>query len=411
MHILYIYQYFISPSDAGGTRSWSLSHLIKQRGHKVTILSSSNDYKTGKRLKGYNRILQQENLNNINVLRIGFEFPYFHTFLGRVFSYLVFTAFSCFAALRMPAPDVTFASSTPITVAIPALLLYWLKRVPIVFEVRDLWPDFLIQYGILNSRVLIRIMYMVEKFIYQQSEAIVTTSPWMYNKIIAKGVPKHKVFCVPIGAELELYHPSLATQRDIRKELGITANELLVIYTGAHGIPNALDTLVEAAALLKNKPIHFLFVGDGRCKASLQKRAQVLSLEHQVHFWPPHPRTELGPILANADLCIISLRGVEAAYASFPNKLFDYLASGKPILVNSPGDIANLLFETKTGFIVQCESPQEIARTLEELVDQKDNLERMGKKARQVAEQQFDRNILYKSIVNLLESIAKPKDE
>lgn len=407
VRILYIHQYFLTPAHAGGTRSWSLSHLLWQKGHQVTVISGAVNYQTGQHLGDAEGILvSREIFDGIEVLRVGFALPGYHNFLMRILNLFVFMLLTCLISLRLPRPDVIFATSSPITVAIPALLLHWFRGVPIVFEVRDLWPDFPIQYGVLTNSLLIRLGYALESLIYRRSKTIVTTSPRMRQRIISKGVDRKRVFCLPIGVDITEFHPNLASQKNVRLELGLSEQDLLVVYAGAHGIPNALDTLVEAAGLLRDDSVHFLLLGDGRYKRALQQQAKHLGVCGRVHFWPSCARRDLGPILANADLCIITARGLEAAQAILPNKLFDYLASGKAVLVNFPGDTADLLTSTGSGMVVRAEDSEALACAIRDLSVNRPLLHHMGARARQVAEEQFDRNVLYQSLVDLIESVA-----
>ncbi len=409
MRVLYIHQYFIGPNGAGGTRSLSLSRMFREAGHQVTILSGATNTMTGQAHSASGRrLFFREDYEGIEVLRLGLILPGYHLFAVRAATFLAFAVFSNLMSLRMPRPDVVFATSTPITVAIPALLLRRLRGVPFVFEVRDLWPDFPIQYGLLRNRLLIRLAYALERAAYHHAKAIVTTSPWMRDRIVEKGVDPAKVFCVPIGADVSAFRKDLAVRHDVRKALGLSDGELLVGYAGAHGIPNALDVIVEAASLLRSEPVHFLLVGDGRCKPDLQRRAIQLEISGKVHFWPPFPRDELAAILANVDLGVISARRLEAAAAILPNKLFDYLASGVPVLVNFKGDSADMLVRTGSGTVVEAESPEAVAHAIRRLSQERISLRRMGVRAREVAEKMFDRRMLYRSLVEIVESAARP---
>ncbi|MBC8232321.1 glycosyltransferase family 4 protein [bacterium] len=404
MKITYICQYFSTPQKGvAGSRAYEFAKRLVARGHKVTIVSGI--YSLKKRAEVNEEFIRHEEQDGMKLIWINLVYSTHQGFFYRVWNFILFSAVSSWIALRLPC-DLVFATSPPLTVGIPGLLAKWFRRKPFVFEVRDLWPDFPIAMGILKNHVAIWMIKRVEKKIYKSSSRIIVLAPGIRDSIAQTGYPKEQLILIPNACDLELFMPSEI--KPIRKKLRVGNDELVLIYMGAHGRANGLDAIIDVAAEIQERQengIQFVLIGDGSEKQRLMDRAQRLNLTN-IQFLPPMPKQELATIVNEADVGMQILKNVPTFYwATSPNKFFDYISAGLPVLINYPGWLAEIIKQNQCGVEIVSENPQAFADAVILMKKQRHSLKEMGKRSRLLAEKKFDRNKLAMKFIETIENI------
>ena len=286
--------------------------------------------------------------------------------------------------------DLIFATTTPLTASIPGIMAKWLRRKPFVFEVRDLWPELPKAMGVIKNPIILWLMSILEWVSYHSADRLIGLSPGIVDGIISRGINREKVAMIPNGCDLDIF----AIEPDGWRPKGVEKTDLMAIFTGTHGLANGLDAVIEAASELQNRKqqeIKLVLVGNGMKKAALQKRAQELKLSNVI-FHDPVDKTRLAGLMSEADIGLQILANVPAFYyGTSPNKFFDYIAAGLPVLNNYPGWLAELIKQEDAGYTVSPESPIQFADALEKAALNREKLKQMGKNAQALAKREFDR--------------------
>lgn len=401
MHILLIHQAFAAIDDPGGTRHHELARHLVDFGHQVTIIASPVSYLTGTakfRVRWKDR---QVDDRGVEIIR-AYTLPALHrSFVWRVFSFLSFMVSSFLIGLSVKKVDLVWGTTPPIFQGVTAWLLARLKRVPFLFEVRDLWPAFAIAVGVLKNRALIRLSEWLEKFIYRRADHIVVNSPGFIEHVKLRS--GKKIDLIPNGADPEMFDPSLSGE-DFRNQHNL-GTDFVVLYAGAHGLSNDLGVVFEAAELLKTeKGLRFVLVGDGKEKPALINQAASRNLAN-VLFIPPAPKTEMPQVLAGADACIAILKPIELYKTTYPNKVFDYMAAGKAVLLVIDGVIRELVEQAGAGIFVEPGNPTVLASAVRQLMQNPADAEKMGWAGRLYIENKFSRTQIASQFNLLLESL------
>lgn len=402
MHILIIHQAFAALNEAGGTRHHELARYLVERGHQVTIIASPVSYLTGQARQERNRWIEREALEpGITLLRT-YTYPARGgSFVRRILSFFSFMVSSFIAGLQVRHVDLVWGTSPPIFQGVTAWLLAWIKRVPFLFEVRDLWPAFAIAVGVLKNPVLQRASLWLEQFLYRRADQVMVNSPGFIQHVTARGAGK--VALIPNGADPEMFDP-LADGQAFRQANHLEG-KFLAVYAGAHGMSNDLGIILQAANCLRDHPqIHFVFVGDGREKAHLVAQAEAFHLNN-VCFLPPVPKDQMREVLAAADACVAILKPLELYKTTYPNKVFDYLAAGRPVILAIDGVIRQVVEAAGAGIAVPPGDPQALAQAALQLAHDPARARQMGLAGRQYVEQHFNRRDLAEKLALLLEEM------
>jgi glycosyltransferase involved in cell wall biosynthesis len=349
--------------------------------------------------------MREGNVAGINVVELELPYSNSDSFCKRTWTFIKFALKSVRIALCRQY-DILFATTTPLTAGIPGIFAKILRRKPFVFEVRDLWPELPKAMGVITNPVVLLFMSWLEWCSYHSADMCIGLAPGIVKGIIKRGVPKEKVALVPNGCDLKIFRENPVTVKGWRPE-GIKDTDLMAVFTGAHGVANGLDSVLDAALILRERnrdDIKLVFVGDGKLKPKLEIRAKTSGLRNCI-FLNAVPKTELSGLLACADIGLMILANVEAFYyGTSPNKFFDYIASGKPVLNNYPGWLAEMIKENKCGYTVVPDNPDKFADALVHAADNRQALQEMGVRARVLAERAFDRNILSDNFCKILEN-------
>lgn len=393
MRILLIHQAFAALDEPGGTRHHELARFLVSKGHQVTVIASPVSYLTGAASpKG------EETLNGITILRPRVYAALHKSFFHRLLAFFSFAFSSFFAGLGVQNVDVVWGTSPPIFQGWTAWLLARLKGAKFLFEVRDLWPDFAIAVGVLKNPILIRMSLWLEQFLYRRADQVMVNSPGYVEHVSSRGA--RRVELIPNGADPGMFNPlDMGSQFRASHHL---QNRFVVLYAGAHGISNDLEVVLDGAVLLARRlDIHFVLLGDGKEKANLQARARQLGVRN-VTFLPPVAKSEMGAALAGADACIAILKPLEAYKTTYPNKVFDYMAAGRPVLLAIDGVIRQVVEAAGCGLFCEPGNPQALADAVLKLAANRDAALRMGLAGRAYLEQHFSREALAEKLEKLL---------
>ena len=405
MHLLIIHQAFVSPSEPGGTRHFELGrHLLKLK-HEVTIVASEVNYLTGNAIFKRWSLLTRQNLQGITILR-AYTFPSVHRgFAWRVFSFLSFMVSSVMAGLKAGPVDLVMGTSPPIFQAASAWLVAALRRRPLLLEIRDLWPEFAIDMGILKNPVLIRLSRWLEAFLYARADHIVVNSPAYRDYLHAKGVPTGKISLIANGVDPTLFDPQ-SPGTEIRKLLGLDGC-FVVTYAGALGTANDIYTVLRAANRLRDqKNTRFLFVGDGKERQNLEKLARDLQLNNTI-FIGSVPKSKIPMILAASDACIAILMDIPMFRTTYPNKVFDYMAAGKPTILAIDGVIREVVETAGGGVFVPPGNDEALAAAVDSLASNQELSKLQGLAARAYVEKHFNRATHAQEFADLVEGLGR----
>jgi glycosyltransferase involved in cell wall biosynthesis len=294
--------------------------------------------------------------------------------------------------LRTKGIDVVYATSTPLTVGIPAMLLKWIKGVPFLFEVRDQWPKIPIEMGLIRNQVLARLLLWLERVIYRQSAAIVSLSPGMANGVRSVSGSRKEIAVIPNCSDVDVFRSD--TDGSAIRNVRGWGEKLVLLHFGAMGKANGLEFIIDAAKRLAgHKDIHFALAGEGGEKALLVHKVKQERLQN-VEILPSVAKTELPKLVAACDVSIVIFAGYPVLEHNSANKFFDSLAAGKPVLLNYSGWQARLLEENDAGFGCQlCNLDQFVEKVLY-FSSHWERLVEMGQNARRLAEEKFDRDKL-----------------
>ncbi len=405
MKILYFHQHFSTPSGSTGTRSYEMSKALVQAGHDVTIVCGTySGGVTG--LNGqFHKGKREGMVNGIRIIELQLSYSNYQGFFQRSLIFLKFALLSIGIALREPC-DLVFATTTPLTAGLPGICARWLRRKRFVFEVRDLWPELPKAMGVIRNPVVLGCMSWLEWLSYRSAHACIGLSPGIVEGIRRRSKSDQRVSMIPNGCDLSFF--SQSNINEIRPE-GVCRSDLMAVFTGAHGMANGLDTVIGAAEVLQHrarKDIKLVFIGDGKLKPALCAQVAEKKLKNCI-FIDPVSKNELVGYLKSADIGLMILANIPAFYyGTSPNKFFDYLAIGLPVLNNYPGWLANMIKEKRCGYAVEPDNPELFADALEDAADHFEKLRNMGENALLLGQREFDRKILAAEFVAWLEQAA-----
>jgi glycosyltransferase involved in cell wall biosynthesis len=381
MRILYLHQFFITREGVGGTRSYEFARRFAARGHGVRMVTAGGGART---VDGIEVVGVRGGYSDY-VSATAVSYP------RRMLAFARFAVAATASVLRGPRPDVIYATSPPLTMALPALAAALRWRAPLVFEVRDLWPEAPIQMGALRNPLARRAARALERFVYARSERVITLSPGIRDAVMATGVREASVALVPNAADLDLFAPADDDRR----------GRFTVSYFGTMGEANDLSAVLEAARLIGGA--RFVLMGDGKRRAELQRDAPP-----NVEFpGPARAKEEVAALAAASHACLTLFKDVPVLATNSPNKLFDTFAAGRPAVVNMDGWMRELVEQNEAGLYVRAGDARDLAEKLVWLRDHPEEAERMGRNARALAEREFGRDELAGRALAVLEEAAR----
>ena len=399
MKILYIHQYFHTPEEPGGTRSYWISRELVKRGHQVTMITSTNKFHPE---------AEEVDIDGIHVVYVKNAYSNYMSPLRKVLSFVNFVRLAIKASKKQKKVDIVFATSTPLTVGYIALRLKKIKGWKYVFEVRDLWPEFPIQIGAIKNKFAIKFLRKFEKKIYDQSEYVIALSPGMKKGVMKAGTPEDKVSMIPNMAKPDKFFPH-EKNMEVAKQFGIDTVKFNVIHFGSMGRANGLKYITNAAKILQEKgvdDVRFVFMGSGATEPILKQEVEKSGLRN-VQFLGSHPMDVVAEVVNLCDASITTFLNLPVLKTNSPNKLFDSLSAGIPIIVNSAGWTKNMVEKEDCGFYVDPEKPEGLVEKILQYKDDKETLERWSKNARRLSLEVYDKDILSAQVADVLEKYVK----
>ena len=399
MHILLIHQAFVALDEPGGTRHHEIARYLASQGHHVTIIASQISYLTGKARSNKTPWTEKQTDGDLITILRAYTYPSLHrSFAFRLISFFSFMVSSFVIGLGVKNVDLVWGTSPPIFQGITAWILARIKRHPFLFEVRDLWPAFAVAVGVLSNPLLISLSEWLERFLYHRADLVVVNSPGFIQHVKSRGA-RH-VELVPNGTDTSMFNPDV--DGTIFRQSHDLDTKFVALYAGAHGLSNDLGIVLGAAKkLLPRRDIIFVLLGDGMDKPGLQSQAIREKLENTL-FLPPIPKVEMPAALAAADACIAILKPVDMYKTTYPNKVFDYMASGKPVVLAIDGVIREVIENASGGIPVCPGDPEALSQAILQLADDPELTHRLGKQARSYVETHFDRVILASRLMEIM---------
>lgn len=410
MKILLIHQYFLEENDPGGSRWNEISKVWTDLGHEVTVVSGMMHANGNEKLKEYKgKYFVKKQQGKVNVLRCHVSESYNKGFAGRLWGYFSFMFSSLWGGLFKVKGkfDIVIVTSPPLFVGFSGYLISRFKRISLVFEIRDLWPESAIDTGVLTNKLIINLAFRFEKFIYKKSKLINVLTPAFYETLkTVKGVSVEKLIMIPNAADFSLSEKLLNEfdSSEFRKFLGIEG-KFVITYVGAHGVANHLQQVLEAGKKLEDTNVLFLLIGQGMEKEKLKKMASDMNVKN-VRFIDPVPKEEVFKYILASDMGASILKNVDTFKTVYSNKTFDYMSCKKPILMAIDGVSRKLVEDANAGCFVEPENAESFNSVIRNYIQNPTLLKQQGENGYNYAKENFDRE---KLAVKYLKEIQKLK--
>lgn len=402
MRVLYLHQYFATPESNGGTRSYEMAKRFIANGHEVMFVTTSAFLSSNYTFKnGWNKI-QIEGIH----LHV-YHLPYSNkdSFIKRIWKFIRFSYLSTLKSLSIKA-DVVLATSTPLTIAIPAVIYSKLKKIPMVFEVRDLWPELPVAVGVIKNPILIKLAQCLEKFAYKNSTRLIGLSPGMCDGIIKQGISPNKITLATNSCDTALFDVSKNIGIEyIKDKLSFINGRKIVVYTGTFGLINKVTYLPKLAKKMKfiDSNICFIAVGDGMEKEQVIQEAKELNvLDDNLFILPPVPKTEIVKLLSAADLSLSLFGPIEEMWHNSANKLFDALASQTPIAINYGGWQKDFIDKYSCGLILDPNDHIAACESISSFLSNQKAYDKATASCKELAYNHFSRDIMAERVENTL---------
>jgi glycosyltransferase involved in cell wall biosynthesis len=358
-------------------------------GYQVEIVTGLPNYPLGRFFDGYGRtVYRQEMKEGVTIHRV-WMFPALGGGPRRILNYLTFAVVSVWGLLRSRKPDFLFVESPPLILAAPGMLFSWIWRVPLILNIADLWPDAAVDMGFMKKDSLFaRLTYALERWSYRHASYVNAVTEGIQQSLLrVKKVPPSKILFLPNGVDTALFQLR-RVDAELRDRLGLQEKKI-VLWAGTLGGAHGLEHIIDAADRLRDHAdIHFLFVGDGTVKPSLQEQCLRLQLTN-VTFHPPVPFEQVPNFLSIAQAGLASLLPLPVHDGARPSKVFPVFASGKPLIFVGQGEAAQLVREANAGIVVPPGDPEALASAVLKLLTNASLLEELGSNGRTFVEKHF----------------------
>lgn len=408
MRILYLSQYFPPEIGATQTRAYEMARGLVRAGHQVTMLTELPNHPSGIIPPHYRgKLYERSDLEGIDVIRVWVKASPVKTFGSRMAFYLSYMVMAALAGLFLARGryDLIYVTSPPLFVGGAALFISYLRRIPLVFEVRDLWPESAVELGELTNPRAIALAGWLEAQCYRRAQRIVVVTQGISSRLLERGNPPKKLVLIPNGANVELFQFQAEAGPTLREKLGLQ-HKFVVIYAGIHGIAQGLEFVIEAAKALAEQPdLHFLFVGEGPVKAQIVSLATSYNLTN-VTFLAELPREQMPVFLSAANVALVPLRRLDLFKGALPSKMFDAWACSCPTLVMIEGEARTLLEEAQAGLFVEPENVVALTQAILQLQGDQAACRQMGRNGQHMVAAHYSREALAQKLVDLLESLS-----
>lgn len=408
LRILFLSHYYPPEVNAPANRVHEHARVWAKEGHEVTVLTGVPNHPRGTLFPGYQNRFQEETIDGVRVVRTWMYLTPNAGFAKRIANYVLFLGAALLASLRLERPDVVVATSPQFFCGVAGALVAKLKRRPFVLEVRDLWPDSIVQLGQLRNPTLIRVLEAIETWLYQSADSVVVLTRAFGRHVEARGVSAPKVELVYNGIDAERFRPQ--PRDDALLEKHGLAGAFTVAYVGTLGLAHGLVQVLDAAVLLRDRmpDLHVVFIGDGADRERIEEEARQRGLEH-VHFTGLVPREEVPGWLSSLDVLLVMLRDLAVFETVIPSKIFEYLALERPIVLAAPrrGEIREMVEDADVGRAIDAEQPELLAEAIAAIRENPDEAARQAKRGHDWVMQGFRRDVLARRMAARLEAVAE----
>lgn len=407
MNILLIHQYFLEDNDHGGSRFNEMAANWVRSGNQVTVIAGMVHYNGSEKQDDYKgKFYKRKKQGEIDVIRTHVSESYNSSFLGRLWGYFSFMFSSLFAGLFLAREkyDFVLVTSPPLFIGLSGYFISRFKGIPLVFEVRDLWPESAIDTEVLTNKLLIKLAFNLEKFIYKKSHLInVLTPAFKKNLVEEKGISPDKIVFIPNGADFRISEELTRTfdSKGFRQKLGWN-NKFVILYVGAHGVANHLIQVLEASEQLKDTNVLFVLIGSGMRKPFLMEEKERRQIENVI-FLDPVPKNEVFQYILASDMGASILKKVDAFKTIYSNKTFDYMSCKKPVLMAIDGVSKDLIEESKAGSYIEPENVLHYKEVIHSYLNDPERIIREGQNGYEFVKDNFDREILSAKYLQFIE--------
>jgi len=405
MKILMFTQYYPPDIGAQAFRIEALVKALLKRDHKVSVITSEPhryDLKEKIQFKKY------EKDSKLEIYRIKGG-KHNDTFWRRPINYVIFMINSLIYSLRLihsgGGYDLVFATSPPITSAVTAFICAFLKKKDFILEVRDLWPDTLVDLKVFKNKLIINFLTYIEKILYRKAKLIVVVSEAFKKKIIDKSVNKNKIVIFSNGLDKDfiLNNVNIEMKNIIREKFNIPKDKIVISYVGNVGISQNLKIIIRAAEKIKDNNILFLVVGEGLEKRRLLRLARGKHLDNKILFLNGLPRDKIKDIYRLSDILFLQLKDLVIFKRTIPSKIFEYLGSGLPIIYGLNGIAADILNESGNGIKIKPEYDDDLVGAIKTIKNKYDFYVGRAKKGQEFVIKNYMRDVIMKNYVGTLE--------
>ncbi|MBL8187037.1 MAG: glycosyltransferase family 4 protein [Acidobacteria bacterium] len=395
MRITFLCQYFPPEMGAPSARTFEHARRWAELGHEVTVVTGFPNHPTGVIRPEYRgQFVKRESVEGIDLLRTWVYCAANKGFFRRVLNFLSFFCSSLIlGALLTRKPDVVIGTSPQFFCAVSAYLLSRVKRVPFVFEVRDIWPQSAVEMGALKNRWLIAVLEAIEMHLYRQALLIVPVAESTRDYLLAKGIAPEKIEIITNGVDAGYLASASIAPEDVRRQFGLE-NKFVVSYIGTHGMAHALNVVLATAKRFRaDSAVHFLFVGEGAEKDNLKRLADQLSLSN-LTFLNEQPRERLLGFYRASDVSLVPLRRLAIFQKVLPSKLFELMGVGCPIICSVEGEAARLVAAAEAGVCIEPEHEDALFAAIHHLRAEPELRKRMSANGQQFVQANYLRSVL-----------------
>jgi glycosyltransferase involved in cell wall biosynthesis len=408
MHLLFLTDNFPPEVNAPASRTFEHCREWVRAGQQVTVITCAPNFPKGRVFDGYrNRLWQSEEMSGIRVIRVWSYITANEGFVKRILDYQSFMVTATLAALFVRKVDLVLGTSPQFFTVCAAYVLSVLKRIPFVFELRDLWPESIKAVGAMKESAAIRALERLELFLYQRAARIVSVTHSFKKTLMARGVDGEKIAVVTNGVDMSRFKP-MPKDAALLSELGLEG-KFVAGYVGTHGLAHHLETVLDAAEILRKAPdgaaFHFILLGDGARKLALKDDAARRGLDN-VSFVDSVPKEQVVRYWSLLDVAVIHLRKTELFTTVIPSKLFECMGMGLPVLHGVAGESADIVREEGVGIVFEPENAAQLVENLQLLHDDRAAYEGYRSRCLEAA-RKYDRSAMAKKMLAVLRPLLR----
>ena len=405
MRVVLLTHYFPPEVGAPQARLYELASRAAAAGHSVTVVTGFPNYPTGVVPLSYRgHFRMEESMDGVRVVRTSVYATPNRGFVRRILNHLSFAASSLTAVRKVGPADVLFVESPPLFTGLAALAYRRLKRAPYVFNVSDIWPESAVQLGALRNRWAVRLAEMLEMHLYRRAARVSVVTPGMVERLAARGVSRDKLFLLTNGVDTDVYRP-MPANAELARMLGLEGKKVF-LYAGTHGMAQGLDLVLEAARRTADPSILYVLAGEGAEKEALMKKSADERITN-VLFVPNQPKSVMPDLLNLAYATVVPLKKLDLFKSALPSKMFESMASAKPIVASVWGEAADLVERAGCGVVVAPEDPVALHQAVEKLAADPAMAQGLGEKGRRYVMEHFDRRVIAERFMTLLQDAAE----